>query len=121
MYFDVVNIPRCLPEQLLCIGVGVFCDNKSLLEYIIEKDDKKVRIYNLSTTDLNLSKKILKKEIREKIDIVDNINSADYITNNYRDWNGVYEPTKFMLPKNFKIFHEIIVDGISINTIYKKR
>ena len=95
--------------------------NKSLLEYIIEKDDKKVRIYSLSTTDLNLSKKILKKEIREKIDIVDNINSADYITNNYRDWNGIFEPTKFMIPKNFKIFYEIKVDGISINTIYKKQ
>ena len=95
--------------------------NKSLLEYIIEKDDKKARIYNLSTTDLNLSKKILKKETREKIDIVDNINSADYITNNYRDWNGIFEPTKFMIPKNFKIFYEIKVDGISINTIYKKQ
>ena len=62
-----------------------------------------------------------RKEIREKIDIVDNINSADYITNNYRDWNGILEPTKFMIPKNFKIFYEIKVDGISINTIYKKK
>ena len=95
--------------------------NKSLLEYIIENDDKKVHVYNLSTTDLHLSKKILKKEIREKVDIVDNINSADYITNNYRDWNGILEPTKFMIPKNFKIFYEIKVDGVSINTIYKKQ
>ena len=95
--------------------------NKSLLEYIIENDDKKVQVYSLSTTDLNLSKKILKKGIREKVDIVDNINSADYITNNYRDWNGILEPTKFMIPKNFEIFYEIKVDGVSINTIYKKQ
>ena len=95
--------------------------NKNVLEYIIAKEGKKVKILNLSTTDLDLSKKILKEEIREKINIVSDIKSADYITNNYRDWNGVYEPTKFMVPKNSKIFHEIKVDGISINTIYKKQ
>ena len=95
--------------------------NKSLLEYIIENDDKKVQVYSLSTTDLNLSKKILKKGIREKVDIVDNINSADYITNNYRDWKGRTEPTKFVIPKDYQILYAIKVDDVSINTIYKKR
>ena len=95
--------------------------NKNVLEYIIEKEDKKVRIFNLSTTDLNLSKKILKKEIREKIDIVHEINNADYITNNYRDWKGRTEPTKFVIPKDYQILYAIKVDDVSINTIYKKR
>ena len=94
--------------------------NKNVLEYIIEKEDKKVRIYNLSTTDLNLSKKILKKEIRERITVVDDINNADYITNNYRDWNGRLKPTEFMVPEDFKILYEIKVDDVPINTIYKK-
>ena len=75
----------------------------------------------MSTTDLNLSKKILKKEIREKINIVGDINTADYVTNNYRDWNGKTEPTKFMVPKSFKTLYEIKVDDVSINTIYKKQ
>jgi hypothetical protein len=95
--------------------------NKNVLEYIAEKEDKKVRIYNLSTTDLNLSKKILKKEIRGKINIVGDINSADYVTNNYRDWNGKTEPAKFVIPKNFKILYEIKVDDVPINSIYKKK
>jgi len=95
--------------------------NKSVLEYIIGKEGKKVKIYNLSTTDLNLSKKILKKDMREKITIVDNANDADYITNNYRDWRGKIKPTEFIIPKNFKIIHEIKVDDVSINSIYKKQ
>ena len=94
--------------------------NKNALEYIIDREDKKVKIYNLNTTDLYLSKKILKKEIRETIDIVHNANNADYITNNYTDWRGETMPTKFVVPKNFKIMYEIKVDDVTINTIYKK-
>jgi len=94
--------------------------NKDALEYIIEKEDDKIKIYNLNTTDLYLSTKILKEESRENINIVHNINNADYITNNYTDWRGETRPTKFMVPKNFKIMYEIRVDDIAINTIYKK-
>jgi len=95
--------------------------NKNVLEYIIAIEDKKVRIHNLSTTDLNLSKKILKKEMRERITVVGDIKNADYITNNYRDWNGKTEPAKFVIPKNFKILYEIKVDDVPINSIYKKK
>ncbi len=94
--------------------------NKRALEYIIKKENKKVKIYNLSTTDLNLSKKIIRKKIRERIDITYDVNSADYIINNYRDWKGITIPTNFMTPKNFKILHEIKIDDVAINTIYKK-
>ena len=94
--------------------------NKRALEYIIKKENKKVKIYNLSTTDLNLSKKIIKKEIRERIDITYDVNSADYIINNYRDWKGITIPTNFMTPKNFKILYEIKIDDVAISTIYKK-
>ena len=38
--------------------------NKNLLEYITEKVDKKVSIYNLSSSDLNLSKKMKMKNYR---------------------------------------------------------
>ena len=79
-----------------------------------------IKVYNLNTTDLYLSKKILKKEIREKITIVDNASNADYITNNYTDWRGETMPTKFTVPKNFKIMYEIKIDDVTINTIYKK-
>ena len=52
--------------------------NRSALEYIITNEDKKVKIYSLSTTDLNLSKKIIEKKLRKKIDITYDINNADY-------------------------------------------
>ena len=94
--------------------------NKHALEYIAEKEDRKVKIFNLSTTDLNLSKKILKNTIRQKISITNDINDADYVINNFRDWRGITKPSDFIAPKNFKIFHEIKIDGVSINTIYKK-
>ena len=95
--------------------------NKSALEYIISKDSKKIKVYNLNTTDLYVSKKILRKKDRSKIIIVDDINNADYITNNFTDWRGEIKPTNFIKPENFNIIHEIKVDDITINTIYKKK
>ena len=94
--------------------------NKNVLEYIIKDKKALVKVFNLGTTDLNLSKHILEKGLREKILIVGNIKEADYITNNYRDWNGETKPNKFNYPANFKILNEIKVDGVAINTIYKK-
>ena len=94
--------------------------NKQALEYIIKKENKNIRVFSLSTTDLNLSKKILDKKIRNKISITNDINNADYIINNYRDWRGITLPNDFIAPINFEIFHEIKVDNVSVNTIYKK-
>ena len=95
--------------------------NKKALELIVKNDNRKVKVYNLNTADLNLSKKILQQKIRDKIIIVDNVENADYITNNYRDWKGKNRPYDFIIPKDFNIAYEIKVDNISINTIYKKR
>ena len=69
----------------------------------------------MSTTDLDLTKKILENSVRKKILITNDINDAQYIINNYRDWRGITKPVDFMTPKNFKIIHEIKIDGISIN------
>ena len=94
--------------------------NKQALEHIINQENKIVKIYNLSTSDLGLSRKILKKELREKINITGNIKNADYVINNYRDWRGKIKPTNFKTPSGFKIFYEIKVDNVSINTVYNK-
>ena len=56
----------------------------------------------------------------KKIKIVEDISKADYLTNNFRDWNGNYKPSNFSVPYNFEIMHEIKVNNVSINTIYKK-
>ena len=94
--------------------------NKNALEYITSIEDKEVTISNLSTNDLNLSKQILKKKERDKIVITYDINVADYLLNNYRDWTGKIKPMDFKIPENFKIIHEIKIDEVTINTIYKK-
>jgi len=95
--------------------------NKDLLENVAIESNSKIKVYNLSTTDLHLSKTMIKKYLRDKIEIVDNIDKADYLTNNYRDWTGKYYPTKFLIPENFEILYQIKIDDVSINTIYKKR
>ena len=94
--------------------------NKNALEYIISKENKNVKVHNLSTTDLILSREILDEESKKKIKIVGDISKADYLTNNFRDWNGNYKPSNFSVPYNFEIMHEIKVNNVSINTIYKK-
>ena len=94
--------------------------NSDALKYIANKNKNKVKVAAISTTDLLISKKILAKSIREKIDIVYDISKADYIINNFRDWNGIRKPNDFKIPNSFKVLSEIKVDGISINTIYKR-
>jgi hypothetical protein len=95
--------------------------NKSALEFIVKNDSRnKINIFNINTTDLNLSKKILEKFNRDKINVVDSSNNADYIIINYRDWKGNTKPDSFNIPLNFKIYNVITVDGVIINTTYKK-
>ena len=94
--------------------------NKSILEYVVASEKDNVKVFNLSTTDLNLSKQILNEEDKQKIQIVGNLDNADYITNNFRDWNGKTKPYKFKIPKNFLKIHEIVVDNVPINIVYKK-
>jgi len=52
---------------------------------------------------------------------VGDIDKADYIINNYRDWNAKKSPINFIIPSGFETIYEIKVDDISINTIYKKQ
>ena len=95
--------------------------NKDLLENLAKESNTKIKVFNLSTTDLLLSKSMLKKDLRDKIEIVGDIDKANYVTNNYRDWTGKIYPSKFFIPDNFEILYKIKVDDVSINTIYKKR
>ena len=95
--------------------------NKKALEYIAQHENKDISIYNLSTSDLSLSKKMVRKNDRERINISSSIENADYLINSYRNWRGDIKPTDFVPPDNFKVFHEIKVNNVPINTIYKKR
>jgi len=85
------------------------------------KSEYKVNVYNLNTSDLILSKNIINKKNREKINIIYNIENADYIVNSYRDWNGFKKPQEYSVPSGFKLLYEIKVDDIPINSIYKRK
>ena len=64
---------------------------------------------------------MIEKNDRKNINISSNIEKADYLINSYRNWKGGIKPINFVPPENFKVFHEIKVDNVPINTIYKKR
>ena len=65
------------------------------------------------------SKKIFNLEDQNRI-IVSNNSEADFIIDNYIDWNGVYKRKRHIIPTNFNIIKEIIIDKKIIVSIYKK-
>ena len=95
--------------------------NKEALEIIIKKEEKIVNIYNNSTSDLNLTKKILRKDDRKMINIVGNSEDADYIINHFYDWRSKKDWQDYKPPHGFEILDEIKVNNVSINSIYKRR
>jgi len=95
--------------------------NKSALEFIINNNAGVIKITNINTNDLNLSKEILFKNARDRIEIVNDIKKAHFIINNYRDWKGRKLPSEFSLPEDYIIYHEIKVDGVVISSIYKNK
>ena len=95
--------------------------NVNALRYIVENDDGNINVSRVGISDLHLSKAFLPKKYRNKLSIIDNVVNSHYIIDNYR-----YLPFKdinqnFKIPSDYKIFYEIKIDGIPINTIYKKK
>ena len=94
--------------------------NKFAPEYIIKNDDKNIiKIARASFTSLQTSLLILDKEKTKRIKIVGDLKEADYVINNHRKGLKKIKNIK-LLDTIFVKFHEIKVDGIIINTIYKK-
>ena len=90
--------------------------NTNALQYIANNENQKIIVGNIGSSDLSLSRNFLPMKQRNKILISDNLEKSDYLINNYRNWLG----KEVQIPKNFKIFYEIKIDDVPINTIYKK-
>tara|TARA_B100001964_G_scaffold163302_1_gene179246 strand:+ start:196 stop:534 length:339 start_codon:yes stop_codon:yes gene_type:complete len=92
--------------------------NKNSLEYIIKNSTNfPVKIATKSFASLEKSSLILNEKDKRKIKIIYDLDNADYIITNYikRLRN------EFIIDMNkYKKYHEILVDEIPINTIYKK-
>ena len=94
--------------------------HKQALEKILEiTDEKSINIIAISYTNLNDSLRVLQKNQQKKFKIVDSINKADFVIDNYmRKWS--YTPGEENLKENFKVVYNLIVDGNKINTVYKR-
>ena len=94
--------------------------NKSALEYIIANDNKEIiKITRASFTSLESSLLILQKDQAKRIKIVHDLEKADYVIDNYRKGWGKIKNIDLLATKFVKL-HDIKVDDIVINTIYKK-
>ena len=94
--------------------------HKQVLEKILEiTDEETINIIAISYTNLNDSLRVLQKNQQKKFKIVDSINKADFVIDNYmRKWS--YTPGEENLKENFKVVYNLIVDGNKINTVYKR-
>ena len=94
--------------------------NANALEHIAKSENRKVKISNIGTTDLQISKTFIPETYRDKLTIINEDENSDYIINNYRNWLGGNINQEIKTPINFEIFYEIKIDGVPINTIYRK-
>ena len=92
--------------------------NKTSLEYIINNNTKfPLTIGTKSFSSLEMSALILNESDKNKILITHNLNKAEYILSNYRP----LIQRNFVIDKNkYKKYYDVIVDGVAINSVYKK-
>ena len=76
-----------------------------------------VKIATISFSSLRDSILMLDKRIQENIFVEHDYDKADFLITNYM--NKIRENYKIDLKKHEKYF-EVIVNGVSINTVYKK-
>lgn len=90
--------------------------NKNAIKNILKKDTREIiKIYGISGTRLDYTVKFYLNPISQKrLKIVKNINEADYIISIY---NGKLR-RKDILKNKYKIFNEIEVDGVAINSTF---
>jgi hypothetical protein len=91
---------------------------KENLEFLIKNEKKEsFKIFNLSQNKMYIHSIILPFDDLKKLKFVDNPLDADYlITNHYYE----KEPKYYFPENNFRVFNDIVIDGVSINTLYKK-
>ena len=97
--------------------------NYHALKYILKnnEEDKLLIIGLIGNGDLYLSKSFLSNQEKEKILITEDFGEAEFLIDGYSRWDAVKINKKKLLEKNlFKIYYEIKVNKIPINSIYIK-
>ena len=98
--------------------------NKTALENIVKNNFEKNKIIVgvASFTNLYLSKKMLDKELQNKLIISgQDFSQADFIfNNNYFEINPKYDD-KYLVPENYKKYIELKKGRVLINEFYKRK
>ena len=97
--------------------------NYHSIKYILKnnKQNDQIAIGIIGNGDLNLSRSFLSKSEKKKIVISEDLETVDFLIDNYARWNGI----KFLkyqqeIDDKFKIYYEIQINGVAISSIYKK-
>ena len=92
--------------------------NRESLKYIINNNSNYLPLVaTKSFSSLEMSSLIFDENEKNKIEITHNIDEAEFIVTNYRP----LIKRNFIIDKNkYKKYYEILVDGVPINTVYKK-
>ena len=94
------------------------------LKFILNdgKKLKKIKIATASFTPLEDSRSMIEREKWDKINFLGTANKekADYIYSNHLYEVDIKVNKKYSIPKNFKLYKELNIDGIRIYSIFKK-
>jgi hypothetical protein len=92
---------------------------KENFEYLLSIDNRnKIKVWNASANNIFYHLFAIKEEDRKRIQSVEFKEEADYIITNFYIDKNTYDQN-FL--NSYSIVKEILVDGKSINTLYKKK
>ena len=92
---------------------------KENFEYLLSIDNRnKIKVWNASANNIFYHLFAIKEEDRKRIQNVEFKEEADYIITNFYIDTNTYDPN-FL--NSYTIVNEILVDGKSINTLYKRK
>ena len=113
--------PKKEMYKLPSMHVGEYAEYDARLTYdlfLLNKEES-FKVTTNSFTNLNDSLRLLDPKLRKKINIVYDLNQADYVLDNHmKKWSST--PGEENLQKDFSIFYNLIIDGNIINTVYKR-
>ena len=87
-----------------------------------ENYKKPIKIATSSFTDLNKTKFIIEKDLRDQLIILgSDKTNADFIFTNYYYNRPPYLEEKFLIPGNYYSIIKLEIGGLLVNEIFKKK
>ena len=117
-YNELINDKIIKNYELDYWGVS----NLEVLNKILEiSKDEEVKIFNYSNSPYENSLNMIKKNQRNKLSFINEIDNAEYIVTNHMYQSKKPNLKDSNLIKDFNLVYEINSNNVSINSIYKKK